>query len=476
MHSSVRLQCRILAFLALWLLFITQNIGIYVFMLHTPPSFKANLVMLVMHSAGMVGCALFMPFLLARGKGFLSPLSLLLMLIAPLILASHGPAWQGGMVALSLRALAVGIFWPLALSAFFEVTPQGSRGLLLGLLIAAGELIWIGMLPFLEISLSSPPSQAIVTFMHKIQIVAQCAIALALAAFFALKTKDDHSAPELARTDLPFGLPLLFVAAALLYIAYGLISGMAFPKITRAVTSENAHIALLLAMPMAGALLDRGGRALLAVLCCLALIAPAMLFIQNTETQEVLYIALYTGRQSVLLATLLLADRLTRNRKHLPLFFALAYILVSVGSVVGNVMAHAVGDSTLKGAFAIGLVLAFAALLMHLRNALSGLPLARDKDALVVEPSLPFKVDPARLVAFAAANGLSKQETSVMEMLAQGRSTEDIARSMNVAEGTVRTYVHRLMQKTDAPNRAMLVSLFAAEGPDPAEASEYGSR
>ena len=473
MHSSVRLQYRILASLALGLAFTTQNIGIYVYMLlHSPPSLQANLVMIAVHSSGMLGCGLLMPFLLARRKAFLSPLPLLLTLTVLLLLASHVPAWQSSMLTFSLRALCIGMLWPLALYAFCQITPPGSRGLLLGLLIAAAELIWLALLPAMHFLVPGLPDQAPLGFLYKLQIVVQCTIGLALAAFFTLNAEEDQSPPDVCEQDpAPFVLPLLFVAATLLYIAYGLTSGLSTPKVSRSVISENAHIALLFAMPVAGALVDRGGRTLLAVLPCLAFIAPAMLFTKGAKTQEALYIALYVGRQGVFLATLLLADRLIRNRKLLPLLFALAFTLVSVGALAGNAIARALEDVALKGGLAVCMVLAFALLLLRLRNALVDAPLTRDEDMLELDSQL---LDQGSLAAFGKTYRLSRQEKVVMEMLAQRRSTEDIAKVMNVAEKTVRTYVSRILQKTKAPNRAAIIELLAATGLTPAAAAEQG--
>lgn len=479
MQSSVTLQCRILAFLALCLIFISQNIGVYAFILQTPQSHQIILMMLTAHGAGMVVCGLFMPYLLAGagGRRFFPPLPLLPALAVLLILSSSISAWQCGLSALGLRAFGVGLLWPLALYAFFLFTPKGSRGLLLGLLIAIGELIWIVLLPTLHLVVSDISTESLVGFMHRLQMVLQCAIGLALVVFCAMKGKEEQGYPEPRGADAaPVTLPLLFAAAMLFYVAFGLISGVAFPKATRAAISENAHIALLLVMPAAGALLDRGVRALLAVLCGLAIIAPAMLFLQNADTREALYIVLFVGRQGVFLATLLLADRLLQSGKRLPLCFALAYIFVPLGSFAGNVVARVLADNTFKATLAIGMVMLFAVLLLRLRGALSGLPVAKVGDAPIPHPDLQLApgpaYDPGRLAAFGLAYGLSRQEFSVMEMLTKQHSTQDIAKAMQVTESTVRNYIARVLKKTAVPSRAALMALFAVHHSAPPEATE----
>lgn len=471
-------QCRILACLALGLTFTTQNLGIYVFMLlYRLPSLQTHLIIIAIHSAGMLICAFLLPFLLARGRGFLSPLPLLMALTVPIILASHIPPWQDGMFAFSLRVICVSIFWLLALYAFFQVTPPRCRGLLLGLLIAVAELIWLALLPAMHSLVSTLPEQTLLGFLYKLQIVVQCSIGLVLAAFFALAGKEDQSSPACSnKTQPPFVLPLLFVAVALFYIAYGFVSGQGTPKVSRTAISENAHIAILLTMPLAGTLLDRSGRMLLAVLACLVLIAPAMLFARDETTREALYIAYYVGRQGVFLATLVLAPRLMRNSKRLPFSFAFAYAMMVFAPLVGSAIARVLENAVLKDTLAIIFALAAALLLLRLRLALFGMPLAGEEDSPTPRPDLPITPDPGRLAAFAITYGLSGQEIFVMEMLVQRHPTQDIAKSMNVMESTVRNYVARMLKKTAVPNRAALMALFAAQNPVPPEAAEQGAK
>jgi len=114
-------QCRVLACLALGLVFISQNIGIYMLKVSGTPSAEFILVT-VIHSIGMLVCALLMPPLLTRGRGFLSPVSLIMALTVPIILASHISGWKT-IPAFSLRAMYVGMFWLFALHVFFRCAP-----------------------------------------------------------------------------------------------------------------------------------------------------------------------------------------------------------------------------------------------------------------------------------------------------------------------------------------------------------------
>ena len=477
MHTAtVNPQSRPLALLALGLFIATQHLSVYLLWAYriAPPQVVQ---MAAMYSAGMLGCALCMPLLLAGagGRRFLSPLPLLMALTVLLVLASRF-AWQDSLPAVNARLICLGMCWPLALHAFFESMPPGSRGLALGLFFAAGELVWLVMLPIMGISQSVPPGQDMTGFMHKLLIAALCSTGLALAAFFTLNRNRGQSSPAALTTDAaPYCIPLLFAAAALFYIAFGLSTGLNLPKGNRAIVSENAHFALALAFPLAGALLDRGGRTLLAVLACLAFTAPIMLFTRDAVIRETMYITLYVGRWTLMLATLLLAERLAHNRKRLPLFFALAYALMLFASLPGSAIARALEDTAAKAGLSFGLALAFALLALRLRGALAGLPMSRDAGMPTPERGVPTGAAPARLAAFGKTHGLSAKEMRVMETLEQGRSSEEIAKALDVTESTVRTYVSRMLQKTDAPNRAALMALYENTKPAPAEPGDRGS-
>lgn len=54
--------------------------------------------------------------------------------------------------------------------------------------------------------------------------------------------------------------------------------------------------------------------------------------------------------------------------------------------------------------------------------------------------------------------GLSKRELEVLELLAQGRTTTQIAGDLFVSENTVKTHVRHILEKMEASNRAEAVS------------------
>ena len=493
---AARQEHSIFAVIALALLFIIQGLGLHMPTAHGLTQAQMALLVAAFYAAILIG-GLILPLLSTpasrpvSGKtgGILSPLPLFLVTCTALLFAGHVIGPRGNVPAFCLRSAMMGLLWVTGMHAFFLFAPPNRKGLLLGLAIAAGELIWIALLPGMHSPLSNAAVSSPPDHLYRIQMVIQCVCGLLLAVAFALRpaqTPGEAAAPIAAHADNPCEeararfhrvLPRVFFAATLVYIAYGLTSGLALPRIGNIGMPDSAHILLLITMPLAGALFDRGGRGcrlLFPALAVLAFAAPSM-FLTGPDgvAREALYALLCVERQGVMLATLLLSDRLLWNRKRLPLLLALAYIL-PVASMAGRAVDRADVGLAFEAGIALVLALAFAFLALRLRGALSGLSSEAGVGKIetpVGPPDLPvadgLASDPGRLVAFATTHGLSKRETSAMEMLAQGRSTEDIARAMNVAENTVRTYVKRMLQKTGTPNRDALMELFAAQTPAP---------
>lgn len=59
---------------------------------------------------------------------------------------------------------------------------------------------------------------------------------------------------------------------------------------------------------------------------------------------------------------------------------------------------------------------------------------------------------------------LSARETTVVAMIAQGRTNADIARSLSLSEATIKGYVSKILTKCDCTNRTQLGLLAFAAG------------
>ena len=59
---------------------------------------------------------------------------------------------------------------------------------------------------------------------------------------------------------------------------------------------------------------------------------------------------------------------------------------------------------------------------------------------------------------------LSRREREVLEQLAQGATTAEIAANFVISQNTVKTHVRRIMQKLDASNRAEAVARASSLG------------
>ena len=71
---------------------------------------------------------------------------------------------------------------------------------------------------------------------------------------------------------------------------------------------------------------------------------------------------------------------------------------------------------------------------------------------------------PARNQPAESLRTLSKREHEIVALIAAGLSNKQIARDLFIALATVKDHVHRILTKTDLPNRAALAAAY--EGHD----------
>jgi hypothetical protein len=456
MPVAVRPDRRIFAMLALGLLFASQYLGVYITAVHRFPPPQIGLMLAVFYASAFI-CAWLLPWLSSRGQGFLAPLPLLLTLFVALFLAGHVLGRFGDIVFFFIRTVGMGVFWISALFAFFLVAPPARKGLFLGLTVALAELIWLAIVPGLSAGFFAARSPAFLDHLYNLQTSVQSASGLLLAYVCSTRTPGDVPR-DTGAAGAAFGnvLPLLFVGAALFYIAYGVGTGLGFPKI-RYFGALDSYLALLLfAMPLAGGMLDRGGRGcrqVFPVLAVLALAAPALVFITDGIVREGLNAALGVGRQGVLLVTLLLADRLTRNRK--PLLFALAYSLPA-SAMIGVAVTRLGGGAAATGGLALILALVFGFLALRSARTLADLPAAPEE-----APPQEQAPDPSKKISdFAAAHVLTPRERDILMGLLRGDSRETMAQELEVAPRTVRHHLAGLLKKANRPNEGSFLYYY----------------
>jgi DNA-binding NarL/FixJ family response regulator len=76
-------------------------------------------------------------------------------------------------------------------------------------------------------------------------------------------------------------------------------------------------------------------------------------------------------------------------------------------------------------------------------------------------------------VATSRSDSLSSRELAVLEELAKGTPTEDIAHKFHVSPHTVRTHIKNIMRKLDAHTRAHAVAIaYSEDAIDPDVTSE----
>lgn len=67
-------------------------------------------------------------------------------------------------------------------------------------------------------------------------------------------------------------------------------------------------------------------------------------------------------------------------------------------------------------------------------------------------------------LAYGGDNPLTEREKQVMELIAQGRSTNEIAKEMFITSGTVRNYISTILDKLEVGNRIEAISRFKEKG------------
>lgn len=67
-------------------------------------------------------------------------------------------------------------------------------------------------------------------------------------------------------------------------------------------------------------------------------------------------------------------------------------------------------------------------------------------------------------LAYGDENPLTDRESQVMELIAEGRSTKEIAKELFITTGTVRNYISTILDKLEVGNRIEAISRFKEKG------------
>lgn len=67
-------------------------------------------------------------------------------------------------------------------------------------------------------------------------------------------------------------------------------------------------------------------------------------------------------------------------------------------------------------------------------------------------------------LAYGNENPLTEREKQVMELIADGRSTKEIAKELFITTGTVRNYISTILDKLEVGNRIEAISRFKEKG------------
>ena len=67
-------------------------------------------------------------------------------------------------------------------------------------------------------------------------------------------------------------------------------------------------------------------------------------------------------------------------------------------------------------------------------------------------------------MAFEEENPLTDREKQVLELIADGKNTKEIANELYITNGTVRNYISVILDKLDVSNRIEAISRFKEKG------------
>ena len=107
----------------------------------------------------------------------------------------------------------------------------------------------------------------------------------------------------------------------------------------------------------------------------------------------------------------------------------------------------------------------------RVHNVLDGGYLLKDSPSEELANSIRIIMDGRRIyapelvdMAFTDVNPLTERETQVIELIADGKNTKQIASELFITNGTVRNYISIILDKLEVTNRIEAISRFKEKG------------
>jgi two-component system nitrate/nitrite response regulator NarL len=65
--------------------------------------------------------------------------------------------------------------------------------------------------------------------------------------------------------------------------------------------------------------------------------------------------------------------------------------------------------------------------------------------------------------AEAAATALTDRERQIVRLVSEGLSNKEIARRLNITDGTIKAHLHKIFEKLRVCNRTVLAAVYLSE-------------
>lgn len=480
-HDIADKQGKSLAISVLALFYLAHNLGTVLFQARGVPQGQSGGAV-IGYFAGVALGVLGMAFLEGR-RGWGEPgkpgAALRALLFAGLAfpglfcLISFWLAGYGGTPFLNtFQPLLWAMSLPVALRFFFANIRPGAWALYFALAISAGHLCWSLLTPLVGAAgpgalagNSENPHLAFLNVTRSLLCFAFSFLCWKLAGLEARFGRPGYAGRGACRPSVSDGREspgrrffLLLLPFLACFFLNGFSGYLFFPRLLgRGLYPEYMHLFLTLAFPLLGLWVTRRGDQalfrLLAAACLIFASLPLLLFLPlPLPALQGVYLVCAVAQQLLLFCGALAFARFARSPRQCTLLASMVWLATTV-AVPGRLLASHLLPSLAAPPLA-------AACLLAALCALALLPLRRAFP--LPSPPGPRAADAGKLAAFAAAFGLTRRESELMALVAEGAESERIRRELGVSENTVKYHMRGLLQKCVVPNRQQLLHLYTA--------------